>query len=196
MSRTRLCLTVCALLASVAACAPPPVTLYVLGAAGGGAGAEPGTTRAGPMVIELARLSLPDYLDNEDIVVRQGSTLQVSHTGRWASRLPEGATALIAARLAQTRPGALVTRQPQMATPAYRIRINISRFDVAAAGSAVVATLDADWLIIPGDPDRAPRRDRTQLSASGPGGSDQNGVAIQTSLLSRLADAIDITRLP
>ena len=186
----------CAALASVAACASPPVTLYVLGAAGGGSGAEPGTTRSGPMVIELARLSLPDYLDNEDIVVRQGSTLQVSHTGRWASRLSEGATALITARLAQTRPGVLVTRQTQAVTPAYRIRINISRFDVATAGSTVDASLDADWSIVPGDPGRAPRRDRTHLSASGPGGSDQDVVAIQTTLLSRLADAIDITRLP
>jgi len=38
-------------------------------------------------------------------------------------------------------------------------------------------------------------RSRTSLNAAGPVGSDQDVVALETTLLSRLADAIDITRL-
>ena len=183
---------------AAASCASPPVTLYALGASGGGAsdGAGEVALRPGSTVIEVARLTLPDYLDTQDIVVRRGSVLASSHTGRWASRLSLGATDLLAARLARTRPGALVTGQQQTTTPNYRLVVNISRFDVAlqpdGAGRAI---LDADWLIVPRDATRPTRRDRVSLESTGAVGSDQGVVSLETTLLSRLADAIDITRL-
>ncbi len=45
-------------------------------------------------------------------------------------------------------PDALVTDQPQTEAPSYRILINISRLDVTSDG---VATLEADWQIVPRD---------------------------------------------
>ena len=183
---------------AVASCASPPVTLYALGASGGGASDNDGAValRPGSTVIELARVTLPDYLDTQDILVRRGSVLASSHTGRWASRLSLGATDLLAARLARTRPGALVTGQPQTTTPTYRLVVNISRFDVALqADGAGRGTLDADWLIVPRDATLPTLRDRVSLEATGAVGSDQGVVSLETTLLSRLADAIDITRL-
>ena len=183
---------------AVASCASPPVTLYALGASGGGASDNDGAValRPGSTVIELARVTLPDYLDTQDILVRRGSVLASSHTGRWASRLSLGATDLLAARLARTRPGALVTGQPQTTTPTYRLVVNISRFDVALqADGAGRGTLDADWLIVPREATLPTLRDRVSLESTGAVGSDQGVVSLETTLLSRLADAIDITRL-
>lgn len=183
---------------AAASCASPPVTLYALGASGGEASDGDGAValRPGSTVIELARVTLPDYLDTQDILVRRGSVLASSHTGRWASRLSLGATDLLAARLARTRPGALVTGQPQTTTPTYRLVVNISRFDVALqADGAGRGTLDADWLIVPRDATLPTLRDRVSLEATGAVGSDQGVVSLETTLLSRLADAIDITRL-
>jgi uncharacterized lipoprotein YmbA len=186
---------------AVASCAGPPVALFALGASGGG---MPGAGVPGPIalppgatVIEVVRVTLPDYLDTQDLLVRRGSTLETSHTGRWASRLSLGATELLTARLARTRPDALVTDQQQTTAPSYRLLVNISRLDVAAeAAGAGRATLEADWLIVPRDAARPTLRSRISLGAAGPVGSDPDVVALETTLLSRLADAIDITRLP
>jgi len=177
---------------TLSSCAAPPVTLYALGASGVRGAVVP--LRPGSVVIEVARVTLPDYLDTQDILVRRGSALETSHTGRWASRLSLGATELLAGILAQTRPEALVTDQPQTAAPAYRLSINISRLDVTTE-QAGRATLDADWLIVPRDPALPARRDRIRLSADGPVATDQAVVTLETTLLTRLAHAIDITRL-
>ncbi len=179
----------------LASCAAPPVTLYSLGASevrGALAPLRPQST-----VIELARVTLPDYLDTQDILVNRGSALASSHTGRWASRLSLGVTDLLAGRLAQSRPEALVTDQPQSTAPSYRLLVNISRLDVVAESAASGrASLDADWLIVPRDPARATARDRIRLSTTGPAGTDQEVVALETALFSKLADAIDIRQLP
>ena len=183
----------------LASCAAPPVTLYALGASGGGSPGTPPATalQPGAAVIQLSRVTLPDYLDTQDIMVRRGSVLDSSHTGRWASRLSLGATGLLAARLARTRPDALVTDQPQTTAPTHRLLVNISRFDVAAdTATTGRATLDADWLIVPRDAALPTMRGRITLGVEGPVGSDQDVVAMETTLLSRLADSIDITRLP
>ena len=87
---------------------------------------------------------VPDYLDTQDILVRAGSTLDRSREGRSASRLSLGATHFLAGRLAERRPDALVTDQPQIGAPDYRIFLTINTFDVTTSG---VATLEADWLI-------------------------------------------------
>jgi len=181
---------------AITACASPPLTLYALGAAGGGGAPADTRLQPGATVIEVARVTLPDYLDTQDLMVRRGSALDTSHTGRWASRRSLGATELLAARLALTRPDALVTDQPQTTAPSYRLLVNVSRFDIAAEpAGAGRATLEADWQIVPRDAARPTLRSRTSLDAAGPVGSDQDIVALETALLSRLADAIDITRL-
>jgi uncharacterized protein len=180
----------CVLAGLLASCAAPSLSLYTLG--GPAVASDTGPLGRHAAVIEVPRVTLPDYLDTQDILVRNGNTLDRSPRGRWASRLSLGITNLLTARLAQRRPDALVTDQPQTQAPSYRIQINISRLDVTVAG---VATLEADWLIVPRDPAMPTRRDRAQFTATGPVATDQNVVTLEEGLLNRLADAIDITKL-
>jgi uncharacterized lipoprotein YmbA len=103
-----------------------------------------------------------------------------------------GITDRLTARLAASRPDALVTDRLQGETASYRVLINISRLDVTSGG---VATLEADWLIAPHDPAIPTRRNRARFSATGPVTTDQQVVALEEKLLDQLAGAIDISGL-
>ena len=183
----------------LASCAAPPLAVYTLGdaavnaqgtAPGGAVDASPLGRRA--LVVEVARVSLPDDLDTQDIQVRHGNVLQPSRRGRWASRLSVAATGLLTARLARRRPDALFTDQPQAGTPSDRVLVNISRLDVTAEGTA---TLEADWQIVPRDPARPARRNRANVSAAGPVATDADVVALVRAVLDQLAARIDVAGL-
>jgi uncharacterized lipoprotein YmbA len=183
------------MITTLVSCAAPQMTLYRLGMPALSEQSAP--LAPVPVVIAIGRISVPDYLDTEDILVRHGSVVQRSDTGRWASRLSLGATALITERLAQSRPDALVTDDPQTTTATDRVIVDVSRLDLSmdrnAPGGA--ATLEADWIIVPVDPTARTRRDRTQITVDGPVDNDAAVVALTTAALTRLAAAIDITRL-
>lgn len=179
----------------LASCAAPPVTLYTLQApAPRGAEVPLGPH---PVVIAVARVSLPDDLDTEDILVRQGSVLASSHTGRWASRLSLAVTDLLTGRLAASRPDALVTDQPETTSPTYRLLVNISRLDLAvdAGGAGGTAILEADWMTVALNPTIPVRRDRTRIVLDGPVGDDREVVALTTAVVEKLARAIDSSAL-
>ena len=170
------------------ACAAPPLTLYTLGT-------PPGANRSAsplgkaPVVIAVGRVTIPDELDTEDIVVRDGSTLRRSSRGRWASRLSLGITDRLTERLAAALPGRLVTDRPLTETPSERVLINIGRLDVTASGTA---TLDADWMVVPRDSGRTVRRDRAQITVTGPVATDQDVVTLVGMVVDRLAAAINV----
>jgi uncharacterized lipoprotein YmbA len=174
----------------LASCAGPPLKLYTLNVPSSGAETPP--LGAGAVVIQIVRVTVPDELDSQDIVYRNGDVLRRSQVGRWASRLSLGITDRLTERLAAGRPDALVTDQPRADTATYRVLINISRLDVTAAGTA---RLDADWTIVPRDTAKPVLRDRVGLTANGPVATDQDVVALVGGLLDRLAAAIDIGRL-
>jgi uncharacterized lipoprotein YmbA len=174
----------------VASCASPALNLYTLDAPGTAADSAPLSGK--PVVIEVRRVAIPDYLDTQDILVRAGNTLNRSQHGRWASRLSLGATHFLAGRLAERRPDALVTDQPQIEPPTYRIFVTINTLDVTTAG---VATLEADWLIVPRNPALPTRRARARFSATGPGATDQDVVLLDQAVLRQLADSIDVASL-
>jgi len=171
-------------------CAAPPLNLYTLNVPS--SPAEPPPLGSKPTVIEIVRVAVPDELDTQDIVVRNGDRLVRSRQGRWASRLSLGITDRLTERLAAQRPDALITDQPRADPPSYRVLINISRLDVTKAGTA---TLDANWTILPHDPSRPILRDRVGFSATGPVATDQEVVTQVGSLLDRLAGAIDVSGL-
>ena len=143
-------------------------------------------------VVEVGRVIVPDAFDNQDIMVRQGSTLVRSSHGRWASRFSVNASYFLTRLLAQRRPDVLVTDQPQVAPPSYRLLITIGTLDVTANGTA---TLEADWLIVPRDPTLPSQRKRGQFSATGPVATDQDVVSLNMALLRQLADAIAASSL-
>jgi uncharacterized lipoprotein YmbA len=176
---------------AVAGCAAPALSLFTLAAPTAGKPQAPLPGK--PMVIEVARISLPDEIDSEDMLVRNGPTLIRSSTGRWASRLSLQATDRVTARLAERRPDALVVNRAQAQSPSYRIVINISRLDVLPDGSGV---MEADWQIIPSDSAIAALRDRGSFTTrQEPVKGDSLLVAGIGDLLDQLAGAIKISAL-
>jgi uncharacterized lipoprotein YmbA len=171
-------------------CAAPPLSLYTLSPPTPSSPVPPLTSRT--VVIELRRVVLPDYLDTQDIVVRDGNTLQRSTRGRWASRLSLAVTSYLAALLAAHRPDALITDQPQVETPNFRIFLTIGTFDVSSSGTV---TLEADWSTVPRDPNRPTERQRARLTVDGSVATDQDVVVLMQSVLKQLADRIDVSRL-
>ena len=162
----------CAVALLLTSCASPPLTLYTLGTS---PAADTAPLGSHPAIIAIARVTMPDELDTEDLVIRDGSTLHRSTKSRWASRLSLGITDRLTQRLAERRPDALVTDRPLADTPTDRIQVNIGRLDVTTAGTA---TLDADWMIVPRDPKTPTRRDRGHFTATGPVTTDADVVTL------------------
>ena len=170
----------------LASCASPSLSIYTLEPPNSPSQAAQLTNRA--LVIEIRRVVIPDSLDTQDILIRDGSTLQRSSNGRWASRLSLGITRYLTGLLAARHPDALVTDQPQPEAPNERIFLTISTFDVTSAGAA---TLEADWTIVPRNPAQPTRRQRARFTATGPVATDQDVVALMQTVLTQLADAVD-----
>jgi len=173
-----------------ASCASPALSLYTLAPTEPSPEAVPLAGRV--MVIEIRRVVVPDYLDTQDILVRDGNTLRRSAHGRWATRLSVGVTRYLTRLLAARRSDALVTDQPQVETPNDRILITISTLDITSSG---VATLEADWTVVPRDPAQPTRRRRASFTATGSVATDQDVVTLMQAVLTKLADAINIARL-
>ncbi|GCE83685.1 membrane integrity-associated transporter subunit PqiC [Komagataeibacter diospyri] len=175
----------------LSACSSAPVRFYTLGAPAVAVGAE--STATMPItdstpVIEVERARMPDYLDSQDIMVRNGHEIERSGLGRWASRLSVGATDLITARLAQKWPHLFVTDQSQPDRPTWRLQLNISRLDVSRDGQAA---LNADWAIIPQDSRASILRNRTTIVTQGNTGSNANIAKVTENLLNELSDRIE-----
>lgn len=88
-------------------CASPPLTIYTLG--------TPAAMDAMPMnrrsaVIEVRRVTVPDYLDSKGLLVRNGNVLARSTQGGWATRLSLEATYYLTSVLG--REPAILPRNP------------------------------------------------------------------------------------
>ncbi len=173
-----------------AGCAAPPLSLYTLEPPDPRSEGTPLEHRA--LVVEVRHAIIPDYLDSQDILVRDGTRLERSPRGRWASRLSATITRYLTGILAARYPNALITDQPQVGTANDRIFIRISTLDVTRAGTA---TLEADWTIVPRNAAQPERLQRARFTAIGPVATDQEVVTLMQSVLTQLADAIDIARL-
>ena len=170
-------------------CAGPPLSLYTL--AGSNSAAVAPLT-AHPLVISVARVTIPDALDSEDILVRDGAILRRSNKGRWASRLSIGITDLLTAQLTARRPDALITDQPQAAPVSARLLIDIGQLDINANGTAAIT---ASWTIIPTDTAIPIQRGRTSFTMQGSTATDQDVVTLTKTIVTRLAPQIDLAGL-
>ena len=171
-------------------CASPPLSLYTLQPSDLPTPTVPFSHPGA--VIEIRRVVLPDYLDTQDILVRNGNTLQRSPHGRWASRLSIEVTRYLTGLLAARRPNALVTDQPQAAMPTDRILITISNLDVTTAGRA---TLQANWSIVPRNSAQPIRGQRALFTVNGQVKPGHDVVVLTQALLTQLADAIGVGHL-
>lgn len=190
--RTLLAVMACCSLLSLAGCASPPLRLYTLGVPSDANIGEPHlSSRAA--TIAISRVILPDYLDSQDIITRQGEEILRSARARWATRLSLGVTDLLTNVLSNKRPSELITDQPLADVATMRVQIDISRFDVDTNG---VATLDATWAVLPRDPNLPLTRERTHLVATGDVGSAAEVASLMRGLVIRLAERVNATIPP
>ncbi|MFL5283403.1 MAG: membrane integrity-associated transporter subunit PqiC [Rhodopila sp.] len=171
----------------MAACAGPALNIYTLSLPAS-SGPEP-PIGGKPTVIAVSRMTLQNDVDGTDLMLRDGSTLRRSLTGRWASRLSVAMTNRLTERLAARYPRALVTSSPLTDTAALSIRINVSRLDINTDGSAV---MDADWLVVPANTRLPVRQERSRLALQGSVATDPDIVALTGALVDRLASDIDV----
>jgi uncharacterized protein len=180
----------------LAGCATgPPLNLYTLSegsASNSSTGLADPPPRGAP-VIEIARVSLPEYLDSEDLIVRRGDVLERSSTGRWASRLSIAATDLLTTQLTARTRDAWVTDEPQARTPDYRLIVHIDRLDITSSGRGLV---EADWEIVPRGACGEVVRRRTGFTMNGAVGTDEAIVRFERRLLVRLASEIEQNQWP
>ncbi|MFT8591185.1 MAG: PqiC family protein [Acetobacter orientalis] len=173
-------------------CASPPLRLYTLGMPSD-QNVQPPHLSARAQTVQIARIMLPDYLDTQDMVIRNGEEILRSPKSRWATRLSVGITDLITNEIATFHPTLLITDQPLADAATLRIQVNVSRFDVDTDGQAV---LDAYWAIMPQDPQQPLIRERAHLTANGSVASDADMAALMRKLVIMLADKVNASLPP
>ena len=161
-------------------CGGPPPRTYVLDAA---IGAVPGVTaNDNRPVVELTRVTVPDYLDTTDIARRDGrNAIAISRTGQWGERLSSGTARALSTALAQIAPSVRIVRTSLSARTARALTVEVETFEPRADGQCV---LTANWTILADD--------RRTILASGHGtfvSRIQDGSA-DTAIVSAMADTV------
>lgn len=141
-----------AAVAGLAGCgSSPPVRYYTLmtppAASAGPAGA--GASDAG-YALEVLPVSVPAQVDQPQLMLRgEGGQLQAQYSDRWSAPLPDELRDALSDALTR-RLGVPDVRGvlPLPGTPVWRVRVDVQRFEVAAAGEAV---LEATWRVSPHD---------------------------------------------
>lgn len=136
-----------------------PTRFYMLSSVGPTSGTAVESTGAS-RVIAVGPVSIPDYVDRPQIVVRESANqIRLAGFDNWAGSPSDMIGRVLLEDLSAQMPGDHVVAFPQggAAVFDYRVAVQISRFDVSAAGEAVVA---ASWRVW----DRAGTK--TRLTAS------------------------------
>jgi uncharacterized lipoprotein YmbA len=134
-------------------------------------------SRGASRVIAVGPVSIPDYVDRPQIVVRE-STNQVQLAGfdQWAGSLSDMVGRVLVEDLVAQLPDDHVIAFAQAGASVfdYRVAVQITRFDVSTAGEAVVSATWRVW-------DRAGTKTRltesTTARAQAPGATYQDRVA-------------------
>jgi uncharacterized lipoprotein YmbA len=145
--------------------------------------------------IQLQPVTMPDYLDTTDILLRRGGNeLKVSATGRWAERLSDGLNHALMADLALRLPHDQVTAAPPTRRSARQILVTVEAFDVRPDGRCI---LTAAWTILDKNNETVLVSERGAFLASAKGAAGSAGDADIVSAMAlatgQLADGIAAT---
>jgi hypothetical protein len=139
--RPLLCRAALLTLAALSACSTSPTaTFYTLGAVGPQGDAA--TTR--PVSVVMTSVSVPDLVDRPQFVIRvNDNQVKLDEFARWAEPVKSQIPRVMVANLTLLMPGARVSVYPQEgdAGTAYRVRVELQRFDGAPGDSATVEAL-------------------------------------------------------
>ncbi len=138
---------------------------------------------SGRPIVELKPVSLPDYLDTSDLLIRNGrNELTVSATARWGERLSIGTTHALAAALVTRMPGMTIVVTPVYQRPARVIRVEIDAFDMLPDGRCILV---ARW-VVDGSDRRVP-----SISERGSVTTRVSGGLTDAAIVAAMAEAID-----
>jgi uncharacterized lipoprotein YmbA len=172
------------LLGLLAGCgSSPPVRYYVLSAGESTAPGNPTPT------VGVGPVTVPEYLNRDNLVTgREGNTLAVADSQRWAEPLQEGVRRVLALNIA----GLLNTQgirtypwQPDQA-PDFDVRVSLLSLDVSGAR----ASLQAEWRVSGGGEPGAPRLSRLQVALPGGGARAEDIAAAYSALFFQLSEII------
>lgn len=169
---------------SLAACAAAvPSRLYTLAPASDAAPAESGS---GP-VLGLGPVSLPDYLDRPEIVVRTGDYgVRLAELDKWAEPLEPMLLRVLAERLRRETGSREVVLLPSRreTEPATAVVVDVDRFDAAENGDVV---LEARWRIGQTESGRTLRTGRSLIREKGTAVPAYDGIV---AAMSRAVDGL------
>ncbi len=172
----------------LAACVPAqrPIEYYGL-AALPAAPAE--DARTAKLRIQVREVSLPQYLDRSQIVVRVGANrFQVSDSHTWLEQLPAAVARVLAENIGSRlgTPAVYTPSQRVPYEPDYLVEVDIFRLDPLRAGAV---ELDARWHLFRGTGRVVDsRRQRLRIAVASEG--YEGYVAAMSTALARLADDI------
>jgi uncharacterized lipoprotein YmbA len=152
--------------------------------------AQPTQLPDGP-TLQVQSVTLPDYLDTEDILMRDSAhELKASASGKWGERLSAGMTQALAAALVSRLPAYQLKPPRPTDRLARQILVDVDAFDVWPDGRCA---LSASWTILqPGATAVAPNRREVFLTPSikASAAGDATVVAAMAATIDQLADAI------
>jgi uncharacterized protein len=124
-----------------------PVHFYVLDGARGSPATSPTTPAGRGSTIGVGPVTLPRYLERNNIVTRQGTELVVAEYDRWGEPLSESVPRLIAADLATLLGTERIVMFPWPVgkTVDQQLVVDVLRFEGTSGGDVV---LEARWRVL------------------------------------------------
>jgi len=146
---------------------------------------------AGLPMIGMAKIQIPDYLDNEDILRRIGPhEVAPSVSGRWGERLSVGLTRALAAALAQRLPDRVITSGTRTGTDSPLPRslfVVVEDFEISAEGQCLIA---ARWQMTGPQGHTPSSGERGLFSTTADSPSDSAVAAAIAQLIGQLSEQI------
>lgn len=191
---TRSLLTVLAVLL-LAGCGATPTRVFDLSPAISGPAAPADRWPHGAGVIWVDKPSVAGYFDRTQMVTRgAGSRISIHEFEIWSDPPADLIQRAVVDDLARRFGTDQVMRTPvaHYATPAWRVELDVVRFDVEEGGDAV---LDARWTLLAGSSDRlaASRRERIEVPSGDSSDPAKRVKALREAvamLAKRIGDAI------
>jgi uncharacterized lipoprotein YmbA len=164
----------------------PPTQIYVLGYPEDPARGM--IAQADRPILRLFPVSIPDYLDTRDILIRSGQNqVTASPTGRWAERLSLGMTRALAAALTTRLPDAEIIYNQSVVPPARQILVDVEALEIRPDRECL---LTASWTLAGSDGDQVLHRERDNFIQQATDTSDAAIAAAISRTIDQLADKI------
>ena len=168
----------------------PDSKFYILSAVDRNAPIPIATIKNQSVVVKVGPVSIPDMLDQSQIVTRTGAnTLDVDEYNRWSGDFQSDIQRIIGENISIFLPTDQVAlSQEIMLLPVdFQVIVNVRELDGALGG---VVTLNADWVVAAKGKEKSVTAKKSVLQENADGVDYQAYVAAQSRLLEKLSQEI------